>query len=90
MRHKKQIQASSKLAIGPLNGHNDSVNSVAYSGDGKRLVSGSRDKTVRIWNSENGQLISTFEGHYSAVKTVAYSNDGLRIVSGSRDTTIII
>ncbi|PAV19949.1 nucleotide-binding-oligomerization-domain like receptor [Pyrrhoderma noxium] len=79
-----------KLAVGPLNGHTDSVNSVAYSGDGKRLVSGSRDKTVRIWNSENGQLISTFEGHYSAVKTVAYSNDGLRIVSGSGDTTIII
>ena len=37
-----------------LRGHSDSVNTVAFSGDGKRIVSGSFDKLVKIWNSETG------------------------------------
>ena len=79
-----------KLVVGPLIGHDDKVTSIAYSPDGTRLVSGSCDKTVRIWNSETGQLLSTLSGHYGDVNSVAYSFDGSRIVSGSFDRTIIV
>ena len=48
---------SRELAVGPLTGHGNWVQALAYSPDGTRLASGSRDKTVRIWNSENGQLL---------------------------------
>ncbi|PAV14658.1 nucleotide-binding-oligomerization-domain like receptor [Pyrrhoderma noxium] len=77
-----------ELAVGPLTGHEDCVQAVAYSPDGTRLVSGSEDKTVRIWNSETGQLLSTLNGHSNWVESVAYSFDGSRIVSGSNDKTI--
>jgi WD40 repeat protein len=37
-----------------LRGHSESVKTVAFSGDGKRIVSGSYDRLVKIWNSETG------------------------------------
>ena len=79
-----------ELAVGPLIGHTFSVLSVAYSPDGTRLVSGSTDNTVRIWNSETGHLLSTLNGHSNPVLSVAYSLDGSRIVSGSGDNTILV
>ena len=41
-----------------LRGHSDSVLSVAYSPDGKHIVTGSRDKTVKIWDSTTGKEVS--------------------------------
>ena len=40
-----------------LEGHKGPVTSVNFSSDGKRIVSGSRDGTVKIWDSKNGTLI---------------------------------
>ncbi|KIO10424.1 hypothetical protein M404DRAFT_129403, partial [Pisolithus tinctorius Marx 270] len=72
-----------------LHGHTSGVTSVAFSPDGKRIVSGSWDKTVRVWDAERGvQLGSPLEGHTSEVISVAFSPDGKRIVSGSRDKTV--
>ena len=65
-----------------LHGHTSTVTSVSYSTDGTRIVSGSYDKTVRIWDAVTGQLYSTLEGHASTVNSVSYSTDGTRIVSG--------
>ena len=39
-----------------LEGHTDSVCSVAISSDGGKIVSGSGDKTVRVWSTETGQV----------------------------------
>ena len=77
-----------EMAVGPLTGHIDHVLSIAYSPIGTRLVSASDDNTVRIWDSETGQLLSILNGHSGSVQSVAYSFDGSRIVSGSRDKTI--
>ncbi|KIN98727.1 hypothetical protein M404DRAFT_61478, partial [Pisolithus tinctorius Marx 270] len=72
-----------------LHGHTSFVNSVAFSPDGKRIVSGSWDETVRVWDVEGGvQIGSPLEGHTSYVNSVAFSPDGKKIVSGSRDKTV--
>ncbi|KAJ7861893.1 hypothetical protein B0H13DRAFT_1726283 [Mycena leptocephala] len=81
-----------RIAVGtPLEGHTDSVCSVAFSPDGTRIVSGSGDKTIRIWNAATGEAVGTpLEGHTDWVYSVAFSPDGTQIVSGSGDKTIRI
>ena len=65
-------------------GHTDNVKSVCFSPDGRYVASGSWDKTIRVWNSQNGLLaIDLLEGHKFSVNSVCYSGDGTRIVSGS-------
>ncbi|KAG6330479.1 hypothetical protein ID866_8610 [Astraeus odoratus] len=72
-----------------LLGHTGSVRSVAFSPDGTRIVSGSFDNTVRVWNAERGvQIGSPLQGHTDYVTSVAFSPDGTRIVSGSYDQTV--
>jgi WD40 repeat protein len=73
-----------------LEGHTESVNSVAFSADGLRIVSGSDDHTVRIWDAVSGLILHTLKGHTDSVRVVAFSADGLRIVSGSGDYTVRI
>jgi len=70
-------------------GHTDFVTSVVFSPEGKRIVSGSYDQRILVWNSETGAVVSgPIEGHTSWVTSVVFSPDGKRIVSGSRDRTI--
>ena len=45
-------------------GHSDYVNSVALSADGSKIVSGSYDKTVKIWSTETGQVLQTLSGEH--------------------------
>ena len=58
-------------------------NSVAYSPDGKYIVSCDLDGKVRIYNSESGVLLQTLSGHDQSAESVAYSPDGKYIVSGA-------
>ncbi len=73
-----------------LKGHKDWVTSVAFSPDGKTVVSGSEDKTIRIWSIESGMNVRTLRGHEAGVSAVTFSKDGKRIVSGSWDKTLKI
>ncbi len=65
-----------------------SISSFAYSPDGKTIVSGGADKTVRLWDARTGENIKTLIGHTETVVAVAYSPDGDTIVSASRDKTV--
>ncbi|KAF7979625.1 hypothetical protein HWV62_41573 [Athelia sp. TMB] len=70
-------------------GHTDRVKSVAFSPDGRRMASGSDDKSVRVWDTETGTLIvKPFEGHTDWVRSIAFSPDGQRIASGSDDRSV--
>ncbi|OAI54819.1 hypothetical protein AYO44_03080 [Planctomycetaceae bacterium SCGC AG-212-F19] len=83
-------------ALRTLTGHQCWVNAVAYSPDGRRIVSGSggslsagpyqdgADRSVRIWNSETGRGLFRFKGHRSAVQAIAYAPDGRRFLTASR------
>jgi len=68
--------------------HQDMVTCVAYSQDGTRLATGSKDQTVKLWNSATGRELTTLAGHKGGVTSVAFSPDGNRLVSGSEDSTV--
>jgi WD40 repeat protein len=72
-----------------LEGHGSYVHSVNFSCDGKTLVSGSDDKTIKLWNVETGQKLHTLKGHGGPVYSVNFSPDeGKTLVSGSDDKNI--
>jgi hypothetical protein len=71
-----------------LEGHTEDVTSVSFSGDGKLIVSGSDDRTVRVWNAVSGELLHILEGHTEEVRSVSFSGDGKLIVSGSYDRMV--
>ncbi|PVG01142.1 WD40 repeat-like protein [Serendipita vermifera] len=74
-----------------LSGHKYPIFALGLSRDGQRIVSGSDDHTVRMWNVETGEVIGgPLRGHGSSVFSVAFSHDGTRVVSGSGDNTIRI
>ena len=71
-----------------LDGHEGWVESVTVSPDGKTIVSGGRDKSVRLWDSQTGAQLRSLEGHSGDVTGVVVSPDGKKIISGSVDKTV--
>ncbi|MBD2532075.1 pentapeptide repeat-containing protein [Nostoc flagelliforme FACHB-838] len=85
-RHPKphSINSSAKL----LHGHADFVWGIAFSPDGRLLVSGGRDGTLRLWNVQDGQSIHVLEGHTHDVYGLAISADSQLLVSTGEDQTV--
>jgi WD40 repeat protein len=71
-----------------LEGHDEVVNSVAYSPNGKYIASGSLDRMVQVWDAPTGTLRHTLTGHDDWVTSVSFSPDGKYIASGSGDQTV--
>ena len=72
----------------PLTGHQSLVSSVHFSPDGKRLVSGSYDNTVMVWDPSTGEQLCQLRGHTDVVTSVCFSSDGKELASGSQDSTV--
>ncbi|MBI4660957.1 MAG: hypothetical protein HY735_19155, partial [Verrucomicrobia bacterium] len=60
----------------------------AFAPDGKTLLSGSRDQTLKLWEAASGKELRTLAGHKEAVWACAFAPDGKTLLSGSRDQTL--
>jgi WD40 repeat protein/serine/threonine protein kinase len=80
-------QRQTHFEIQTLRGHSRVVSSVAFSTDGRRIVTGSWDKTAKVWDAATGRELLTLTGHSNAIWSVAFSRDDQRIVTGSEDQT---
>ncbi|KAH8919469.1 WD40 repeat-like protein [Atractiella rhizophila] len=69
-------------------GHYYSMNSLDYSPDGQRIVTGGEDGKVKVWNVESGFNFVTFSEHTSSISTVTFSKNGTVIFSSSLDGTV--
>ena len=68
-----------------LLGHTAPINALAYCPDGSRIVTGSKDKTVQIWDSNSGESLKILKDIDSMVNCVAFSPDGYKIAAGTLD-----
>ncbi len=75
--------------IADLSGHTDAVLSVAWSRDGKSLLSGSYDNAARLWNVEDGTS-KEYRGHDWWVWSARFSNDEKQIVTASQDGSVLV
>ena len=80
-------KAATGKATWVLNGHSETVCTVAFSRDGTRIVSGSWDGTVRIWNAMTGEIERILRDN--RIRSVAFSPDGTQVVSGSLSSVLI-
>jgi WD40 repeat protein len=69
-------------------GHNEKAENLAASPDGKRILSGSLDKTMILWDRETGRVIRHFRGRGGTKFSLAISSDGRRALSGDEDKVV--
>ena len=75
-------------ALMTLRGHEGGVGSIALSPNGKRIISASGDKTIKVWDAATGTELMTLRGHEDSVASATLSPNGERIVSGDYDGII--
>jgi WD40 repeat protein len=80
---------SDSTSLLTLKGHSQQVKSISISRDGQRIVSGSSDKTIKIWNLANGQLERTIENDYPIAKVII-TPDGQNIISANVGSHVAI
>ena len=76
------------VILNTLSGHSDEITVLAVTPDGKYVVSGSKDCTLRKWDLLSGELKRIFKGHLLEVTAIVVSGDGQSAISASRDRTI--
>ncbi len=84
------VAGAAKLdyALRLFTGHTGPLRKIAYSPDGKYLLTGSTDETARLWDAATGREVRQFIGHTNTVWGVAFSPDGKHILTGSFDKTV--
>jgi hypothetical protein len=70
-----------------LRGHTGPILAVAYSPDGRQIVTASADRTAKVWDAASATGLLTLSGHTDPIRSVVFFADGQRIVTGSWDQT---
>ncbi len=70
-----------------LSGHRGPVRSVAFSPDGRFILTASDDRTARVWDVKTGREVSVLRGHRRGVLSAAFSPDGKRVITSGDDAT---
>ncbi|MDZ4790084.1 MAG: TIR domain-containing protein, partial [Hyphomicrobiales bacterium] len=83
-----QYEDAAQKLVRSFAGHTENVLDVAFSPDGRTLLSGSTDNTLKLWDAGTGREIRSFAGHTRGVYAVAVSPDGRTLLSGSVDNTL--
>jgi len=71
-----------------LTGHADAVRDLAWSPDGTRIATASRDGTARIFDADTGHCERVLAGHAGMVEAIAWSPDSTNVATASRDRTV--
>jgi WD40 repeat protein len=71
-----------------VEGHKNTIGSVDFSPDGRRLASGSDDQTARIWDATTGSSLAVLHGHRDRIAGVRFTADGRRLLTYSTDGAI--
>jgi sugar lactone lactonase YvrE len=82
------IFTGNNLAFQTLSGHTSGVNCLVFSADSKKLISGSADKTIKIWDVKTGKEIAKLEGHKGFINALVITPDGQQLFSADADKTI--
>lgn len=85
---KLQIWDINTKQVKPITTHYSYSKSVVLSPDGKTVATGDKDRSIRLWTIESGQLLATIPAHGSNINSIAWSPDGKYIVSASDDFSI--
>lgn len=78
------------LVAQSLNGHTDTVGTIAFSPNGELLLTGSKDKTAIVWDAESGEKKFVLREHGAQVSSAAFRSDGHLFLTGSDDGTAIL
>jgi tetratricopeptide (TPR) repeat protein len=71
-------------------GHSAWVTCAGFTPDGRRIVTGSRDQTTRLWDAETGKVLHVFDGHTGRINSIAVSRDGKQLLTGGMEGSIIL
>ena len=88
VRVRHVVSRESPALFRDLVGHHEGVSGCAVTPDGRRVVSASSDKTLKVWDLNTGRVLATLEGHTRGVRSCAISPDGKHVVSASADKTL--